>query len=109
VSKSFHRIQNIKTENIDLIVKEIFNIAVDNALELTKEKIDKDPIFNQELERIFELYSKEPRIGKDLNKTLFENIETLLRKIPVSNTINVNLHKFRNNSLNDNGNNLTPK
>jgi hypothetical protein len=109
VSKSFHRIQNIKNENIDLIVKEIFNIAVDNALELTNNKINNDPIFKQELESIFDLYSKEPKIGKELNKTLFENIEILLRKIPVSNTINANLQKFRNNSLNDNGNNLTPK
>lgn len=109
VNGAISRIKNVKERNIDLLVKDFFNIAVDNALELTKDKMNKDSVFKQELEIIFDLYSKDPIIGKDLNKTVLENIETQLRKIPVANAINNNLQKFRNERLNDNGNKLTPK
>lgn len=106
----------IKHKNIELLMDDFFNIAINNSINIVKKLIDTNPAFEKELKSQFEYYCKDLNIQLHSNKSLIENIEEQLKNACSSNVklnnqtqINFNIQQIRNNSINKTlNNNIKP-
>lgn len=116
VNGALSKVNKIQDKDIDLLINDFLNIAIDNSIKLTKDKIINNPKFEQELKFIFDLYAKDLQINQDPNKSLLENIECDFKKTLLTNKTynmeqaNFNIQKIRNSSLSpkDKSNGLKP-